>query len=144
MPDKFADRSNVVTTVAFALKRDLTTLCGPRGEHDTRESWLRRGARAAGISYRQARSFFYCEHGDPRSGAALRVQDALARRRNAAAEQQAEEAAARDEFRAALRRIEILEQRLAAFDPDVARAMADAALGGLAQARRVDRPVDQE
>lgn len=144
MPDKFADRSNVVTTVAFELKRDMTAVCGPRHEHDTRESWLRRGARAAGISYRQARSFFYCEHEDPRSAAALKLRDALEKRRQAALEQQVQEDIARAEFRAALHRIQIIEERLAAFDPDVARAMADAALGGLAQARRVHRSMDQE
>ena len=126
-----------MTTVAFEMKSSIAELAGPRDLHDTRESWLRRGARRAGITYRQAKSLFYGESADPRSSTVEAVRRALS-------EQERQEEDAREEFRAALQRIELIEARLAAFDPYVARQMADAALGGLAQARRVDRSVDQE
>lgn len=39
----------------------LCELAGPRGWHDTRESWLARGARRAGITLRRAKALFYAE-----------------------------------------------------------------------------------
>lgn len=39
----------------------LREMCGPRGWNDTRESWLARGARKAGLSLRRARALFYNE-----------------------------------------------------------------------------------
>lgn len=39
----------------------LCDLSGPRGWNDTRESWLARGARKAGLSIRRARAIFYQE-----------------------------------------------------------------------------------
>ncbi len=127
-----SDRSRIVTTVAFEMKSSIARLAGQRALHDTRESWLRRGARAAGISYRQAKSLFYGESADPRSSTVEAVRGALAKRRH-------KEAAAREEFRAAIKLIEDFERGLAAFDPDLAREVADQALGGLREARCVDR-----
>jgi hypothetical protein len=49
------------------MKRSIEQLCGPRDFHDTRESWLARGARRAGISYRAAKAFFYREKINPRA-----------------------------------------------------------------------------
>lgn len=47
---------------AVELARDmLCELSGPRGWNDTRESWLARGARRAGLTLRRARAIFYCE-----------------------------------------------------------------------------------
>lgn len=39
----------------------LCDLAGQRGWHDTRESWLARGARKAGITLRRAKALFYEE-----------------------------------------------------------------------------------
>jgi len=39
----------------------ICELAGPRGWHDTREAWLARGARKAGITLRRARALFYQE-----------------------------------------------------------------------------------
>ena len=134
MAEKFSEKGAVVTTVAFEMKSSIARLAGPRAVHDTRESWLRRGARAAGISYRQAKSLFYGESADPRSSTVEAVRVALAQRRH-------KEAAAREEFRAAIQLIEDFERGLAAFDADLAREVADQALGGLREARRMDRSV---
>jgi hypothetical protein len=47
---------------AVVRARDmLCDLSGPRGWNDTRESWLARGARRAGLSLRRARAIFYQE-----------------------------------------------------------------------------------
>lgn len=46
--------------------RDLIeAVAGPRMVNDTRETWLRRAARMAGTSYRQAKALFYSEISDP-------------------------------------------------------------------------------
>jgi hypothetical protein len=43
----------------------VTAVAGPRTTNDTRESWLRRAARLAGTSYRQAKALFYSEIVEP-------------------------------------------------------------------------------
>ncbi|HQS14995.1 MAG TPA: hypothetical protein PLV46_05020 [Reyranella sp.] len=56
---EFQEKSAVSATVRA---RDmLCDLSGPRGWNDTRESWLSRGARRAGLSLRRARAIFYQE-----------------------------------------------------------------------------------
>ena len=56
---EFQEKSAVSETVRA---RDmLCDLSGPRGWNDTRESWLARGARRAGLSLRRARAIFYQE-----------------------------------------------------------------------------------
>lgn len=56
---EFQEKSAVSATVRA---RDmLCDLSGPRGWNDTRESWLARGARRAGLSLRRARAIFYLE-----------------------------------------------------------------------------------
>jgi molybdenum-dependent DNA-binding transcriptional regulator ModE len=65
----------------------LADLCGPREIHDSRESWLRRGARLAGLSYRQAKSIFYGEIRNPEHRAVRAIRETLEReqtRRNGA------------------------------------------------------------
>jgi hypothetical protein len=50
----------------FSKVRDLiAAVAGPRTDNDTRETWLRRAARMAGTSYRQAKALFYNEIADP-------------------------------------------------------------------------------
>jgi hypothetical protein len=43
----------------------IEAVAGPRAINDTRDSWLRRAARLAGTSYRQAKALFYGEITDP-------------------------------------------------------------------------------
>jgi hypothetical protein len=43
----------------------VEAVAGPRLTNDTRETWLRRAARVAGTSYRQAKALFYSEITDP-------------------------------------------------------------------------------
>lgn len=43
----------------------VEAVAGPRLTNDTRETWLRRAARMAGTTYRQAKALFYSEITDP-------------------------------------------------------------------------------
>ena len=65
MPERLEKRSeNLEKTSVSAVELSrarLCDLCGPRGWNDTRESWLARGARKAGLTLRQARALFYSE-----------------------------------------------------------------------------------
>lgn len=56
-PEKFS-RSQTVRELVEAV-------AGPRMVNDTRETWLRRAARVAGTTYRQAKALFYSEISDP-------------------------------------------------------------------------------
>jgi len=72
---------------AASPKTLLADLCGPREIHDSRESWLRRGARLAGLSYRQVKSIFYGEIQNPDHRAVRAIRETLERkqtRRNGA------------------------------------------------------------
>lgn len=68
MPEKFSKMRTLVAAVA-----------GPRTEFDTRESWLARAARTAGISYRQCKAAFYGEISDPEHKTIRRLQAAAER-----------------------------------------------------------------
>jgi hypothetical protein len=57
MSEKFS-RSQPVRELVEAV-------AGPRMVNDTRETWLRRAARMAGTTYRQAKALFYSEISDP-------------------------------------------------------------------------------
>ena len=57
MSEKFS-RSRKVRELVEAV-------AGPRMVNDTRETWLRRAARMAGTTYRQAKALFYSEITDP-------------------------------------------------------------------------------
>lgn len=58
-PSKHQEKSAV--SAATRARDMLCDLSGPRGWNDTRESWLARGARRAGLSIRRARAIFYGE-----------------------------------------------------------------------------------
>jgi hypothetical protein len=60
------------------MQSAIEILAGPRQSGDTRESMIARAARKAGISYRQAKSFFYREAVNPSGLAVISVQRALA------------------------------------------------------------------
>lgn len=47
------------------MRELVEAVAGPRTTNDSRESWLRRAARLAGCSYRQAKALFYSEIDDP-------------------------------------------------------------------------------
>lgn len=62
VPNKPSESKEKPAVSAVVRARDmLCELSGPRGWHDTRESWLARGARRARLSMRRARAIFYQE-----------------------------------------------------------------------------------
>ena len=54
------------STLIDEMRDAIRELAGPRSFTDTRESWLNRAARRAGISFRQAKAFHYGEAANPR------------------------------------------------------------------------------
>lgn len=60
---------------------EIGVIAGPIQPNDTRESWLARAARRAGISYRQCKSLFYGQTKDPRHSVASKILSAADRAR---------------------------------------------------------------
>lgn len=116
---------NVAVSVAFEMKGSVVSLAGPRQATDTRESMIARAARRAGISYRQAKAFFYGEVVNPRVEAVERVRAAV----RAAARQSRAEAIGRDELGELRTRMDRIERLLAA-------AYSDGGSGGAAAVRQ--------
>lgn len=115
MPESLSRKPESEMTVAAEMKEAMTVLAGQRLPSDTRESMLARAARRAGISYRQAKTFFYGESTDPRASVVERVRAAI----NKANTDQ--EAKARAEYIEISGQIALLEQRLAALAADAGR-----------------------
>lgn len=94
-------------SIVVEMQTSIFKLAGERRPSDTRESMIARAARAAGISYRQAKSFFYAESQNPRGEAIDLVRAAVAQK-NLKIEQQAS-----DELTELKRRIARLEMLIA-------------------------------
>jgi hypothetical protein len=71
----------------------VEAVAGPRTINDSRESWLRRAARLAGTSYRQAKSLFYSEITDPHHPTVTKFKEAAGRHEARLIAQQFERAA---------------------------------------------------
>jgi hypothetical protein len=97
-------------TIAIEMQQGIKRLAGPRRDGDNFESMIARAARAAGISYRQAKTFFYAESDDPRSKAVEAVRAAVAKHK-----------AASDELTELRNRVARLERLLASKDEDGSR-----------------------
>lgn len=100
--------------------RDLVAkVAGPRQWSDTREAWLARAARKAGISFRQCKALFYGEIVDPNHKSARLMRDAA------------------EEY-------EKTARSLAAIDPDFYGAHIAAYLNLARTLRRLDRSGERE
>ena len=120
-------------SIALQMQRDIKLLAGPRRSGDNHESMIARAARAAGISYRQAKTFFYGESDDPRSKSVEAVRAAVAK----------QEMAGSDELKELRERIVRLEHLLDAASAN--RRRTDDHSGGkvLFGRRREDRDLDR-
>jgi hypothetical protein len=114
-----ASKSKIMSEIAIEMRKAIIALAGERGWGETRERWLERAARQAGVSYRTAKSIFYSELRDPRTSIVTLVRHAAERLERKSAIQ---EDTARDTFNLLDARIKILENRLAAIDQDVNRS----------------------
>lgn len=108
MVEKLSTGVRVVQALGLEMKQSIITLAGDRSWSETRERWLSRAARAAGISQRAAKCMFYVEDREPRASTVEKV------RRAVAARQEAAEANGR-------REIEDLRSRIAAVEAALAR-----------------------
>jgi hypothetical protein len=106
------------------LRGLLAVVAGPREWTDTRESWLNRAARRAGISFRQAKACFYNEHTNPNSPSARKLRDAAAK-------------AGVAEARALAEQFETIARALDAADADFFSSDRDALLHAAGVLRRV-------
>src|SRR3954451_21794602 len=95
------------------MRAEVATLCGVRDIADSRESWLRRGARASGIDFRKIKTAFYEGFSSENNPTAQRIR--------AAAEQRRREEAARADAAVAFERLVALRGALAATNPDFHR-----------------------
>jgi hypothetical protein len=112
-----------------AVMRDLVAAAaGPRQWNDTRESWLARAARNAGVSYRQAKALFYGEITDDEHKTVRRM-------REAAGQHEAEQLA---------HRFEALAGSLQSRDADFHSSDVAALLHAARALRGLDRSGDRE
>lgn len=93
------------------MREAIIELAGSRALFDTRDRWLERAARAAGISRRMAKTFFYGEHCNPSAEVVDRVRRARHNLRAKTGEL-GNVSGARTEYRDLLKRIENLEKTL--------------------------------
>lgn len=89
--------------ISIEMHSAISKLAGHRDWRDTRGRWLEKAARAAGISYRQAKSLFYGETKDPKWSVVEKVRAARDRML------ETQEAGARDDRDIILARLERLE-----------------------------------
>lgn len=136
MAEKFSKGVRRVTTTAIEMRKAIIEIAGPRKLFDSRELWLDRAARAAGISKRTAKAIFYCECADPRASVVEKIREAQKRRARDDAEAIA---AGKREYTELLDRIARLEAALAIHDPDFHEHSIDALRG---MARAEDQPLD--
>lgn len=59
-----------------SMREHIATLAGPRQWSDTRESWLARAARKAGLSYRTIKALWYGEITDENNASARLLRQA--------------------------------------------------------------------
>jgi hypothetical protein len=70
----------------LSWQKEIATIAGPLLQNETRESWLARAARKAGITFRQCKGLFYGEIDDPKVSVAWGVLSAAAKARKEARE----------------------------------------------------------
>ena len=104
---------------------EIEAIAGAKHSGDTRESWLARAARRAGITYRQCRALYYGETSDPKVSVAISVIGAA-------------QAARREALQLAAR-FETLAGGMSAADPDFYSEDVLALLDAARRIRGVDR-----
>lgn len=105
-------------------RQEVVWVCGPRLETDTRESWFARGAKKAGVQWRQLKALFHREVTDPKYSVGERVKTAAAEARKEALEHAAQ--------------LQSLVSRMQRIDPDFHVEDVNAHLYALHQIRGLD------
>lgn len=104
--------SKALSALVAEMREAIIELAGDRALFDTRERWLERAARNAGISCRMAKTIFYNERCNPSAETAARILKARdnLRTKDKGNRNVANQAA--DEYQELLARIERLENAL--------------------------------
>lgn len=105
-----------VNALAEEMHDAIVTLAGGRGWADTREAWLARAARRAGISYRRAKSFFYREVSNPGGNEIEAVRTALAKHKPVGTDAKNQDDTSAAELRRLVHEHAELGRRIAALD----------------------------
>jgi len=81
-----SEKSDGVRKVSRVMnwQAEITAIAGPMYPGDTRESWLARAARKAGITFRQCKAMYYGETTDPKWTVASEIVNAAERARQEA------------------------------------------------------------
>lgn len=124
MPENSSSRAEM-NALLDDMQTAIMALSGPRQSSDARESMIARAARKAGISYRQAKAFFYREAVNPSGLAVVSVQRAL-------------QAMNAEEIRGERERIAQLEAENSFLRQVIASALARPPSATVAQAERGD------
>ena len=114
-----------MATIETDWRSEVVWVCGPRLETDTRESWFARGAKRAGVQWRQLKALFHHEVVDPKFSIGERVKKAAAE--------------ARREALAHAMEMQSLIGRLTHTDPDFYGEEVDRLLHQINQIRGLDR-----
>ncbi len=131
--EKASEKVSCAADIRDDLHEAMTCLAGPRLWSDTRESWIGRAARRAGISYRTAKALLYREIKDPKWSVVQAVTQAAAR----LCDDETQEALARDDISILARRVAEMEAALA----HMASAPATGEGASLHGSRGTDRAV---
>lgn len=114
MPDKRSE-VRIVSQISAEMRQSIISLAGVRGWGETRQRWIEKAARKAGISYRTTKSLFYSEMPDPKASIVARVRQAAEKKLTS------REGQAQNEFARLESRLRHIEKHLAAIDPDFDR-----------------------
>jgi hypothetical protein len=79
-----SEKQDAERRMSVAWRENIEVIAGQYSPRDTRESWLARAARRAGITYRQAKGLYYGETTDPKVSVADRVRSAAGKARSEA------------------------------------------------------------
>jgi hypothetical protein len=131
MAESFSDGGQTVSALIVEMREAIIELGGNRALFDTRDLWLERAARAAGISKRMAKSFFYNERCNPSSAVVESVRAARMNVRIKARNDAGKYPAGNIDVEAIERRLRKVEDALRLSDADAYRALVDE--GGASQ-----------
>jgi hypothetical protein len=131
MAESFSDGGQTVSALIVEMREAIIELGGNRALFDTRDLWLERAARAAGVSKRMAKSFFYNEPCNPSAEVVESVRAALMNLRTKAKTNASKHDAESIDVEALERRLRKVEDALRLSDADAYRALVDE--GGASQ-----------
>lgn len=114
-----------MSALADEMQNEIRWLAGPKGLGDSDKGLIGRAARAANISYRKAKSFYYREAANPSAASVEAVRSARRRRESV------------DDLRSVAYEMEALAERLAALGTRSDREALDRARQQAERARAV-------